>query len=162
MRSKRSVLIVGAVAVVVLAAVGFAVLFFTNGQSQAQQGDCVAVSNGSDVAAASCGAAEAMYKVGKVLASDGEACPGGEESDYYEVTDSAGKKMCLIPKVVEGACLELDGTMGQKQDCKGEDVAKVTKVVAGNADESACGDEGGALVFAEPPTTVCLSVAQKQ
>jgi hypothetical protein len=153
--ARRSVLIVTAVAV------GFAVFHFTKAHSHAQQGDCVTVSNDTDVTAANCGGADATYKVGKVLASAGEACPGGDDSDYYEVTEPSGQKMCLMPKVVEGNCFDLDGTFGQKPDCTGESTAKVTKVVAGKVDESACGD-GGALVFAEPPTTVCLSIQQMQ
>ncbi|GAB2813488.1 LppU/SCO3897 family protein [Lentzea nigeriaca] len=160
--AKRSLPVLIAVAVVVLVAVGFAVLHFTKAQSHAQPGDCVTVSNDTDVAAANCGGTGSMYKVGKVLASASESCPGGEDSDYYEVTDGAGQKMCLMPKVAEGTCLELDGTFGVKQDCTGEYAAKVTKVVAGKADEAACGDSGEAMVFAEPPTTVCLSIPQAQ
>lgn len=156
--AKRSRPIVLVVAVVVLIAAGFAVMHFTKAHSHAKAGDCVTVQNDTDVAAADC--AGAAYQVGKVLAGAGEACPGGEESDYYEVTDPSGRKMCLLPKVAEGACFELDGTFGQK-NCTGEHAAKVVKVVAGKADESACG-EGGALVFAEPPTTMCLHLPQTQ
>lgn len=160
MHAKRSLPVVIAVAVVVLVAAGFAVIHFMNAHSHAQPGDCVTVSSDAVVTTANC--AEAAYQVGKVLPSAGEACPGGEESDYYEVTESSGQKMCLMPKVTEGSCFELDGTFGKKKDCAGEYAAKVTKVVAGKADESACGEGGGALVFAEPPTTVCLNLPQTQ
>lgn len=159
--AKRFLPIVIAVAAIVLAAAGFAVAHFANAHSHAQQGtqtrqgSCVKVSN-DVVTTANCGGADATHQVGKVLAGAGESCPGGEDSDYYEVTDS-GTKMCLLPKVVEGTCFELDGTFGRTPDCSSEYSARVTEVVAGKADEAACG-EGGALVFAEPPTTMCLSI----
>jgi hypothetical protein len=159
---KLSLPILVAVALVVLVAVGFAVLHFTKAHSHAQPGDCVTVSNDTEVAAANCGGTGSMYRVGKVLASATESCPGGEDSDYYEVTDASGQKMCLMPKVAEGTCFELDGTFSLKQDCKGDTAARVTKVVAGKADEAACGDGNEVLVFAEPPTTVCLVVPQAQ
>lgn len=160
MRAKRSLPVLVAVAAVVLVAVTFVVIHFTSAHSHAQQGDCVKVSD-DGVTAADCGGADAKYQVGKVLASAGETCPGGEDSDYYEVAD-AGKTMCLMPKAAEGSCFQLDGTFGQQQDCTGEYAAKVAKVVAGKADEAACGEGGGALVFAEPPTTMCLSIPQTQ
>jgi hypothetical protein len=82
--------------------------------------------------------------------------PAGEDGDCYEVTD-AGRKMRLTPRAAAGSCVPLDGTFGQQQNCAGA----YTEVVAGKADEAACGEGGeggGALVFAEPPTTMCLSI----
>ncbi|WP_309111784.1 hypothetical protein [Saccharothrix sp.] len=164
--SKRKLLI-GALAVVVLAAVAVAGYFVLSERSTADAGDCVSIgrqdeNNRADVKTLDCDDNEASYKVGKVLGSSDEACP--EEGLYTEVSPAAGVgdgyKLCLLPNMAKGACYKPDdGTGFVKTDCKGPETIKVTDVIEGDVDLSRCPDSAG-MSYPEPKVTYCLAPAE--
>ncbi|XVV04344.1 LppU/SCO3897 family protein [Actinosynnema sp. CA-248983] len=164
--SKRKLLI-GALAVVVLAAVAVAGYFVVRERSTADAGDCVSIgrqddNNRADVKTLDCDENEASYKVGKVLGSSDEACP--EEGLYTEVSPVAGVgdgyKLCLLPNMAKGACYKPDdGTGFVKTECTGPETIKVTDVIEGDIDLSRCPDSAG-MSYPEPKVTYCLAPAE--
>ncbi|MEU7529893.1 hypothetical protein AB0A74_29485 [Saccharothrix sp. NPDC042600] len=164
--SKRKLLI-GVLAVVVLAAVAVAGYFVVSERATADAGDCVSIgrqdeNNRADVKTLDCDDNAASYKVGKVLGKSDEACP--EEGLYTEVSPAAsvgdGYKLCLLPNMAKGACYKPDeGTGFVKTECTGPETIKVTDVIEGDIDLSRCPDSAG-MSYPEPKVTYCLAPAE--
>jgi len=171
-KSKGKTIALVVVAVVVLAVIGFFV--WQNSKtspSSANAGDCIKVNSASasdaDVEKIDCNAPDAVYKVGKKLDSTSADCP----SDSYDKYTQSGKgddfALCLMLNAKQGDCFaDLTTSSGATArvpctDPKAE--GKVTKVVNGQAAESACPqDTGLALVYPEPGQTVCLVKAGEE
>ncbi|WP_246257976.1 LppU/SCO3897 family protein [Amycolatopsis anabasis] len=153
-------------AVVVIAAVVFGVVNFTNSAASAVAGDCLNVkefkNNTEEPAKVDCNAPEANVKIGVKLDNSSDKCPG-EFYDTYSVSGKRSYKLCLMINAKQGECWSnLDtGTDGyQRVPCTDPKAdGKFVKVVPGTADEKACDgiDPVKALVYAQPPTTLCLT-----
>ncbi|WP_156212769.1 LppU/SCO3897 family protein [Lentzea aerocolonigenes] len=164
---RKPVLVIVLAAVVVAVAAGFVFVKFSGGP-QAKAGECVALANRNgdhaDVTGAGCGT-DVKFKVGKVLADGTSSCPAGDD-DYVQVVPNAGSgKLCLLPNLAEGVCYRPadDEDSWIKVECKGEETVKVTKVFASAGDDAACpdGEDVASIVYAEPPTTYCLTLVQR-
>jgi len=146
----------------------FAFNYFTSDAAQAKAGDCANVTGTTsepNFKTVDCGSPEANYVIGKTLKTS-ESCPGKESYDEYIETQRRGPstKLCLMPKLEQGACYPDTKTnaMGYpKGTCKSGEI-KVTKVVTGKAEETACpsSETSGALTFPEPATTYCIEAVQ--
>ncbi|MEV0680932.1 hypothetical protein AB0I60_30895 [Actinosynnema sp. NPDC050436] len=140
--------------------------YFTSDAAQTKAGDCASLSGTRtkpEFKTVGCDAAEANYTVGKVLGSLSESC-GGQYYDEYTETARRGpdSKLCLVPNLAEGKCYELDNSTNVGYpvvDCGKSGVAKLTNVVKGSDDESACGD-GAPIAFSEPKITYCFAPAE--
>jgi hypothetical protein len=129
-------------------------------------GDCVQVVEGgrfdAEVERVDCGAQTALYEVGVYLDSADEACPAGSYSEYRQ---SGGRqqeyKLCLMINAAEGDCLSvpmISAGEEKKVACASDEAnLRITKVVEGTADESACGAGAAedARVYPQPKRTVC-------
>lgn len=159
---KKPVLVIAALAVAVAAA--FVYVEFAGGL-RAKAGECVTVTNGTEVATTGCGADNAKFKVGRVLTDSGGNCPAGDDEYVQVVPKSGGGKLCLLPNLVEGVCYRPadDEDSWGRATCTGEETVKVTKVIPVAGDGSGCPDDADLLsiVYPEPPTTYCLSPVQK-
>jgi hypothetical protein len=148
---------------VVLAALGIAAYFLLNGTKgaiAAAQGDCLKVVSAAEATTerADCDDPEAVYRVAKRLASTSGMCPVGE---YSELT-SGEAKLCLMLNAKEGDCLTTTATgrnqTHQRVACDAAAEYQVLKVITGKADSTACEQGNVVASYAEPPTTICLSV----
>ncbi len=159
--------LISLIAIVVVGVGVYAFNYFTSDVAQAKAGDCAHVSGTEskpDYKKVDCGSAEVTHTVGKALSSTSSTCGG----DYDEFTltgrNAPSTKLCLVPKLSEGACYDMASTdmSYPKTDCGkgGSKVVKVTKVDSAKADEKLCGDDGLAMTFPEPPTTICLGAAK--
>lgn len=165
---RKPVLVIALAAVVVAAAAGFVFLKFAGGP-RAKAGECVALAHRggdhADVASVGCATGDVRFKVGKVLADAAGACPAGDDDYVQVVPNSGGGKLCLLPNLAEGACYRPadDEDSWIRAECKGEETVKVTKVFSSSGTEAECPDGEGAasIVYAEPPTTYCLSPVQR-
>lgn len=152
-----------AVGLVVIAAAVTAVLYFTGGDTPAggaSVGDCVRITSvkeaNADVVGVGCADRAAMFMVGKRLTNSGETCP---TENYQKAGVGGDYKLCLVPNLKEGECFAgLDAGPDKlvRADCGGQAELKVTKVIPGKSDESACGTEDFPMVYPEPLTTFCL------
>lgn len=165
---NRRPLVIAVLAVVAVAAIGFAVFMVVRDGGSLAAGDCASVEGGTSQAeakpvatAADCGDAKAGYKVGKVVDGVDAACP--EEGLYTEALPESGstQTLCLLPNMVEGACYAPDerGDGFLKSECAGGDAIKVTKVVEGSTDTTQCPD-GAGMSYPEPAVTYCLEPAE--
>ncbi|WP_033442966.1 LppU/SCO3897 family protein [Saccharothrix sp. NRRL B-16314] len=157
--------LVGVLAVVVIAAVAYGVRYLTTDAASAEAGDCVGVAaeadGRADVSTLDCDADEASFKVGKVLEAADDPCP--EEGVYTEIVPNGpvgdGYKLCLIPNMAEGACYgPAEGSGFDRIDCSGPETVKVTKVIRGSTDTTAC-PSGSGMAYPEPAVTYCLAPA---
>ncbi|MBB5807322.1 hypothetical protein F4560_007090 [Saccharothrix ecbatanensis] len=166
-RSGGSVkkILVGVLAVVVIAAVAYGVRYLTNDAATAEAGDCVGVAaeadGRADVTTLDCDADKASFKVGKVLEATDDSCP--EEGIYTEIVPNGavgdGYKLCLIPNMAEGSCYGPAEASGfDKIECTGPETFKVTKVIQGSTDTTAC-PSGSGMAYPEPAVTYCLAAA---
>jgi hypothetical protein len=163
---RKPVLVIAALAVALAA--GFVFIQFTGGP-EAKAGECVTVAdaggNRADVASTACGAENARFRVGKVLADSRGSCPAGDD-EYIQVVPGSGGKLCLLPNLVEGSCYrpaDNDDSWGRSA-CSGEETVKVTKVIPAAGADVECPDGGDdlvSIVYPEPPTTYCLSPVQR-
>jgi hypothetical protein len=143
-------ILIGVLAVVVIAAVAYGVRYLTTDAATAEAGDCVG-----------CAADEASFKVGKVLEATDDSCP--EEGIYTEIVPNGavgdGYKLCLIPNMAEGSCYgPAEGSGFDKIECTGPETFKVTKVIQGSTDTTAC-PNGSGMAYPEPAVTYCLAAA---
>ncbi|NKE62618.1 hypothetical protein FXN61_40195 [Lentzea sp. PSKA42] len=160
---RKPVLVIAALAVAAAAAL---VVMNSAGGPQAKAGECVAVSNRTDVVSTGCGAENARFKVGRVLADSGGNCPANDDEYVPVVPSSGGGKLCLLPNLVEGTCYRPadDEDSWGRSACTGEDTVKVAKVIPAAGIDTECpdgGDDQISIVYPEPPTTYCLSPVQK-
>jgi hypothetical protein len=153
------------VAFLVIGAGAYAFNYFTSDAAQTKAGDCASLTGSAsspEFETVKCDSDKANYSVGKVLQSAGDNC-GGTYDEYVETARRGpDSKLCLVPNFAEGSCYEVDGSsdMGYpKADCNKTGAVKVTKVVKGSDDESACG-ELGAFAFPEPKITFCVEPVQ--
>lgn len=130
-------------------------------------GDCVRVVKGgpyqAEVEKIDCGDQEALYEVGLYLESTDESCPDKTYSTYKQ---SGGKtqefRLCLMLNAVEGDCLKvpmISAGEEKKVACTSDEAnLRVTKLIDGKADKSACDAESvdNARVYPQPKRTVCL------
>ncbi|GGP57894.1 LppU/SCO3897 family protein [Saccharothrix coeruleofusca] len=153
------------VASVVVVAIG--AMFFFISRTSPGVGDCAEPRSKSrddyDLVKVDCAAPKAAYKVGYSETSVNPRCPDG---DYFADTGRSGRKStrklrkCFMLNVNEGECLKLDTYRAAKLYSKvacGPSVEKVTKVVRGKADATACAAPATPRVYSEPATTVCLT-----
>ncbi|MFD7653693.1 hypothetical protein ACFV4N_06910 [Actinosynnema sp. NPDC059797] len=159
----RKVLIVAAI-VVLAAVVVFGVVRLAGGGST-EAGDCVDVTSefedNPEVKSLDCDDDRASFKIGAVVDDMEAACP--DEGSYSEVSaGDGGRKLCLLPNMVEGACYQPEeaGTGFDKSECAGPSTIKVTKVVQGSTDLEACPDSAG-MSYPQPPVTYCLAPAEE-
>ncbi|RAS68705.1 hypothetical protein C8D87_102778 [Lentzea atacamensis] len=109
---------------------------------------------------ADCSAPQAMHRL---AASPRSSSPS---SDYLADTGNRSRKSkkqskdCYTGNVREGDCLTLaevgEFTLYQRVAC-GLSPNKVTKVVAGKADEKLCTTGDDSYVYLQPASTVCIS-----
>jgi hypothetical protein len=176
-KSKTKMIVIGVVVVVAIAVIGF--FAWQNGKkapASANPGDCIKVNSQSkddaDVEKIDCTSPEAVYKVGNKLDSASADCP---TDSYIQYMQSGGKgddfSLCLMLNTKEGECFaDLTTQDPDKRTTKVACTAanaegKVTKVVNGQAAESACPEGTGlALIYPEPKPgqTVCLVPAGGQ
>lgn len=163
-------ILIGVLVVLLIGVVVYGVRQLT-GAATAEAGDCVTISaetatdtgvTRADVETLDCAADQASFKVGKVLDEGDAGCP--EEGVYTEIVPNGevgdGYKLCLIPNMAEGACYGADEGSGfVRTECSGGDTFKVTKVVQGSADTTACPD-GSGMSYPEPAVTYCLAPAE--
>ncbi|PWK90068.1 hypothetical protein C8D88_10176 [Lentzea atacamensis] len=116
-----------------------------------------------DFVKADCSAPQAMYRLAASPRSSNPSCPSG---DYLTDTGNRSRKSkkqsedCYTVNVREGDCLTLaevgEFTLYQRVAC-GLSPNKVTKVVAGKADEKLCNTGDDSYVYSQPASTVCIS-----
>jgi hypothetical protein len=153
--------------IVALAVAATGVLAYVNftGGPKAKAGECVAVTNGTEVVSTGCAAGNARFKVGRVLADSGASCPVSDDEYVQVVPSSGGGKLCLLPNLVEGSCYQPadDEDSWGPSACTGSETIKVAKVIAAAGDGAGCpdGDDLVSIVYPEPPTTYCLAPVQK-
>jgi hypothetical protein len=169
-RGRRKLLRALAV-LVVLAAVGMGAYIYYDKEVKdapagASEGDCIKINSASstdaDVQTIDCTDPAAIYRV--AIRQVGQVCPDNAYDAYTETSTGAGRAtrsftLCLILNVKEGECLSGIDTPEKlaRVDCAapgGE--ATVATVVAGTADEAACGEQTTPVVYPKPPTTYCL------
>ena len=161
--NRGKLMVIAAAGLVVVGVVVFAVLSLTGGSTPsggAAVGDCVKITSvkdaNADVAGISCGDKAAMFRVGKQLTNSDESCP---TEDYQKGGVGGDYKLCLVPNLREGECLTgLDAGPDKlsRTDCGSKADLKVTKVVTGKVDETACGQTDFPMIYPEPATTFCL------
>lgn len=155
----------GVVALGVVGLIIFGIINWGTSASSADAGDCIKVVSASsaDAEKTDCSSQEAIYKVAKKLDSSASQCPKGDYTEWTRRSRRSSTKLCLMLNAKEGDCFKVASGRGSNQ--ADERVAcdssafRVTKVVTGTADESACGKtkNGMAAVYSEPATTLCLS-----
>ncbi|MFC4852069.1 LppU/SCO3897 family protein [Actinophytocola glycyrrhizae] len=130
-------------------------------------GDCVQVVEGGryDAAVEKVGCAEeaALYEVGVYLDDPDEECSSDAYSSYKQTGGNQQEyKLCLMINAAEGDCLRVPTiAMGEEKKvaCTSEEAnRKVTRVIEGTADQSACDPESAqdARVYPNPKRTVCI------
>ena len=130
-------------------------------------GDCVQVVEGgafdAEVEKVGCGEQAALYEVGVYLDDPDESCPSESYSEYRQTGGKQQEyKLCLMLNAEEGDCLSvpmISAGEEKKVDCTSDDAnVRITKLIEGTADESACGAEAAedARVYPRPERTVCL------
>jgi hypothetical protein len=129
-----------------------------------QVDDCVKdksrSANDAELQPIDCASPEAIYRVAKRLDSATAKCPDGDYDVYTETGIGDGLAWCLMLNAKQGDCfvhMTEVNTPTARADC-GSAEFKTTKVLNGEAKESACPSEDTvvALVYPEPPTTICL------
>ncbi|MFC0106921.1 LppU/SCO3897 family protein [Kibdelosporangium aridum] len=160
--------LISIIALIVIGGGVYAYNYFTNDAVQAKAGDCAKITGAKDkpeYASVACDSGTATHVVGKALSNTSDTCADPYIS--YTMTASRGPdaKLCLVPKMEEGACYKEDknaATDFVKTDCGAADdeTLKVTKIVNG-AGDAACG-EAAPITFPEPPTTLCFAPAKAQ
>ncbi|MEV6244345.1 hypothetical protein [Lentzea sp. NPDC051838] len=155
------------IAVVTAFLVGLGVLGYFTFRDDPGIGDCAeakAVSQERlDFVKTDCAAPQAMYKLADSSTSSSPRCPDG---DYVKDTGKATRKSnrrqrdCYTLNVREGDCLTVapvgEFKLYRRVAC-GQSANKVTKVVAGKADEKLCNDSDDSHVYSKPASTVCIS-----
>ena len=158
--------LIGVVVVGIVGIVVAGVIANLTGPSGADPGECIkivsaGVSN-AKVEKVDCGSSEAAFKVTSNLDSSADSCPDG---DYAEYSDRGGRrsngyKLCLMLNAAEGDCFKQEGSIvaakTTKVTCGPEATYKVSRVVAGRADENECKGGETPSVYSQPATTVCL------
>jgi hypothetical protein len=130
-------------------------------------GDCVRVVEGgrfdAEVEQVDCAQDGALYEVGVYLEDPDQSCPAESYSSYQQTGGRQQEyKLCLVLNAEEGDCLDVPTiALGQEKQvaCTSDEAnRKVTRVVEGTADESACDPEyvDEARVYPQPERTVCL------
>lgn len=160
-RKPNLALRIGIGLVVVLVLAGgyfFLVRPAQNATSNIKAGDCIKVVNASltnpEIQPIDCASAEATHKVAKNLPNASDKCPADGYDEYTETGgNSAGFKLCMIPTVKVGDCLEASVIGPTTKAACGADTIRVTKVIDA-VDEAACGDDVP-FSFPEPPFTFC-------
>ncbi|GAA3848034.1 hypothetical protein GCM10022243_12660 [Saccharothrix violaceirubra] len=148
------------IGIAVVAAVGYGIKYFTSDAAQTKAGDCASLTGTTskpEYKTVDCGAAEANYIVGKAL-NTSEKCDG-DYDEYIETGRGPQTRLCLVPKLEEGKCYNLQGsTMGYPAVAcgGGGDVLKLVKQVKDVADTAQCDFVEGALAFQEPKLTLCF------
>jgi hypothetical protein len=170
------VIIVGLAVVGVGAAAGW--FSSADAASEAKVGDCLKATGPgpktSAFAIVSCTAPDAAYKVA-VRGGRRDSCPDLTYGAYGEREGKrSGFTLCLMLNAKQGDCFQqtVDFPTGQatKVACGAGATYRVTKVVEGTADKSACGRNAStgvsndfsrprALVYQTPPTTICTDKA---
>jgi hypothetical protein len=161
---KRRVLILVIALVVIAVGVIVTLYFNRNNPSKANAGDCIKVKSASstnaDVEKIDCNDQAAVFKVAKKLSNDTDSCPT-PDYEKYEQSGGSGNAdfaLCLMLNAKEGDCFtEYDSPDKRARvDCGSAEV-KVTKVVDGKADDSACDQQSIPVTYPEPATTFCLA-----
>jgi hypothetical protein len=174
-RGSRVPRVIASVIVLILLAAGGFALWnsLANGAGSANVGDCLKATGPgpktTEFAKADCAAPDAAYKY--AVKSD-QGCPS---ISYGYNTEKSGRysryRQCLMLNAKQGDCFKqsvgFPTGQAEKVACSAGATYRVTKVVEATADASACGrnadsDATGddwthprALVYKEPPTTVC-------
>jgi hypothetical protein len=151
------------VAAVVLAGTAGYVYFNGDSASPAEAGDCIKVLSASSTNASiekiDCDDPAAVFKVAKKLGDNTDKCPNEDLYEKYEQSGGRGADfaLCLMLNAKEGDCFGNFRVPDKRArtDCAAAEV-KVTKVVAGKADEAACETPSFPLAYPEPATTYCL------
>ncbi|WP_433267815.1 LppU/SCO3897 family protein [Actinosynnema sp. CS-041913] len=164
-KSIVSRILTAVVGIIVAGLVVYGINYFTSDAAQSKAGDCASVTGTTtkpEFKTVDCGAAEANYDIAKVLNSTSESCGG----NYDEYTETARRgpdsKLCLIPRVAEGACYDLENTANMgfpKVDCGKSGAFKLVKQLKDVEDEAACTDSAP-LTFPEPKLTLCFAPAE--
>lgn len=154
------------IAVVVLAIGGLIAYGVIQGQKdagRAEVGECVKVTSADENDAGAekidCNDQAAAFKVAAKFDSGGASCPEGDYLEYYQ-PGSDGFKVCLTFNVKEGECLSnfKDAEKAAKVACTETSELKISKVVPGQNDDSACGENDTyAFVYSEPKQTICAT-----
>ena len=155
------------IAVVTLFLGGLGVVGYFSFRNDPNVGDCAEAKNMSrerlDFVKADCSAPQAMYRLADSSTSANPKCPDGDYvTDTGKSTRKSKRKLrdCYTLNVREGDCLTLakvgEFTLYQRVAC-GLSPNKVTKVVAGKADEKLCGSGDDSYVYSKPASTVCVS-----
>ncbi len=130
-------------------------------------GDCLQVVEGgrfdAEVEQVDCGEQAALYEVGVYLDDPDASCPSDAYSEYRQTGGKQQEyKLCLMLNAAEGDCLDvpmISAGEEKKVACTSEDAnVRITRLIEGTADESACGAGAAedARVYPQPKRTVCL------
>lgn len=129
--------------------------------SKAEPGECIKVKSAAEknpeIEPIDCADSIAVFKVAKKLDNDSDQCPTGGYSKYTQSGRGSDFALCLMLNAKEGDCFanfEQPAKLA-RVDCAGADL-KITRVVAGKTDETACDTASTPLVYPEPPTTFCI------
>lgn len=124
-------------------------------------GDCVTLSGGASTAAATeatCGSAEANYRVSQTVRQSGE-CPADTDQVYYETVDGVEQgALCLdIDWVVDGCMAVPFDEPARRVDCADPEatfVSRATRILEGTDSVDACG-AGGGFAYSVRKFVVC-------
>ncbi|MCT2582685.1 LppU/SCO3897 family protein [Actinophytocola gossypii] len=156
--NKSKLIKVVSLVVVLLVVVGVALWLQGSSPSSAEVGDCIKINDvaDADIETVDCASPDALYKVAVTQEDDGAQCPS---PSYLAYTESGRNELllCLSLNARTGDCVKLAENTYEKVDCSAPDVTfKVSKVVEGKEAPEECGDAAdNALVYPEPPTTIC-------
>jgi hypothetical protein len=166
-RSKALYIRLGIFLVIAAVAATFAIIHNQTSPDSSAVGDCLSITEfkkGLEPDKAACDAPNANVKIGARLDSAGGSCPSGDY-DQYSVSGSTDYKLCLTINAKEGDCLANlasaagEGKAYEKVPCADPTAqAKLTKLVQGTADKSACGpDIDLSVVYSQPSATMCFT-----
>lgn len=152
--------------VVAALVVGGVLWFNRNSASNAEVGDCIKVNsaeaNDADVEKIDCATDEGIYQVGAKLDSTTGDCPSEYYDKYTQTGDGSDFTLCLMLNLDKGDCINGIEEAGKVvvADCASAEAAVVEAL--DSADESACPEGSGPLVYPEPSPgrTLCLGPAQ--
>ncbi|GAA4852301.1 LppU/SCO3897 family protein [Saccharopolyspora rosea] len=150
-----SAVYLGALAIGLVIAVG-AYFMFSTGTPEA--GRCVDVVDAETASPswelAACGSPESDFTIAEVIAGSAR-CP----DVYATLSQRSGTRLCLVPDVAAGDCLNIPLGVGveTKVPCSDSDAAAQVTTVAHDArGEADCApDSEQYTVYPEPATTIC-------
>lgn len=154
----------GIAAVVVVVGIVVGIIQFNSSPAGMSVGDCAKVTGTTsdpNATKTDCSDSAANYKVAKKLSDTSDSCPSDSYDTYTETgSHSSDTKLCLMLNAKEGDCFSHftdQNAMTLKVSCSDSSAEiKITKVINGSANESACPNSSG-ISYPDPATTLCAT-----